>query len=1138
MPRLRRTPLRVSVPLHCLSGLCVAAVLLGSAAAEAQPYGLAGRPAIGRFLNDALPETAPRITGNWSAVVAFPNLLFTNALGLAAILGTNRLCVWEREGRVYSFENTAAAGSRTLVLDIHNQCQGWDDSGLLNIVFHPGFVTNHYMFVYYTWVIPGTVQGSPTTRPPTFVTGAYHDRLSRFTLDDSGVANPSSELVLVDQVGNSVWHNGSGMFFHPGNGFLYIADGDDADGSNNQRIDRNLFSGIWRIDVDMRGGAISHPIVRQPANGSTANYYVPNDNPFVGQANVLEEFYALGLRSPHRMTCDPLSGRIFLGDVGEGSREEIDLVEPGDPSGLNFQWNRIEGLQGDLIPPYIGVNKRPILDYPHSEGAAVIGGYVYRGAEFSVDLGGRYIFGDNVSRSIWALDESTIPAAKIYLCTLPLGSGPNSGSDYTGLSSFGLDANNELYLCQMSSVGGRIYKLARSGPPPLIRPFPALLSQTGAFADLPALTPAAGLVPYAVNSPLWSDGALKQRWVALPTNTTISFAPTGEWTFPTGTVFVKHFDLPANETNASVVRRLETRLLVRDTNGTSYGVTYKWRPGNLEADVVTNAMTEDILVQTASGIRTQQWYFPSPADCLRCHTAAARFVLGVKTRQLNGNLAYPDTGVSDNQLRSWNHVGLLSPSLNESAIPSYDQLVALTNTGASLEVRARSYLDSNCAQCHRPGGVPALWDARFDTPLTNQNIINGTVANTLGIAGAKVVVPQDIGRSIMHRRVSSLDAFRMPPLARNLVDSNAVAVLADWINSLPPSSTALPLGWSHQDIGSVGLAGDAAFAAGSFTVTGGGDDIWNNADAFHFAYRHLNGDGELIARVAGVQNTDAWAKAGVMIRESLTAGSRHAMAVITAGNGAAFQRRLTTGGASTHAAGPFVSAPYWVRLTRAGSTFTAYASANGSTWTLIGNDTITMASNVFIGLAVTAHNNSALNSSTLDNVSGNFGPNMLPVATLLSPTNNSPFTAFDTVRLSATANDSDGAIANVAFFAGPNQIVVLTNAPYIFYWSNVNAGSYSLTARATDDRNGIGVSSPANITVSPLAITLATAPLTNGHFQLRFNAPDLQRFVIESSENFLLWVPLETNAPSGGIYQFIDVDALVSHRFYRIKPWP
>ncbi len=1010
-------------PFVRMAGLCLGLLLTGAAILQAQPYGLTQRPAVGKFLNGQLPEVAPNISTNWTSVVAFPNLLFTNAVGLTSIPGTNKLWVWEREGRVYSFSNSPAANQKTLVLDISNQCQGWDDSGLLGLAFHPGFATNGYVFIYYTWVLPGTVAGGPSARPANqYNPGAYHDRLSRFTANAAGVVIPGSELVLIDQVGNHVWHNGGGMFFHPGNGFLYVTDGDDADANlNTQRIDRNLFSGLWRIDVDKRGGSISHPIVRQPLNGTTANYFIPNDNPFVGQANALEEFYAIGLRSPHRMTHDPVSNRIFIGDVGDGSWEEVTVIEPTDPPGLNLQWSRIEGLNGDLTQPYIGVNKRPIIHYSHSDGWAVIGGYVYRGTEFVTELGGIYIFGDNQGW-IWRMDESTVPATKVLLCQMPLGSGPEPGGGYTGLSSFGLDQNNELYFCQMSSIGGRIFKLAKSGPPSANTPFPPLLSQTGAFSDLATLTPTNALIPYTVNSPLWSDAAVKQRWIVVPTNTTVGFTPTGEWAFPAGTVFVKHFDLPVNDTNQNILRRLETRLLVMDTNGASYGITYKWRTNYTDADLVTTAVSEDIAIQTATGTRTQPWYFPSPADCLRCHTPNANHVLGVKTRQQNGNLLFPGSGVMDNQLRAWNHIGLFSPPLNEATIPSYDKLVSVTNAAASLEYRVRSYLDANCAQCHRPGGVLALWDARYDTPLANQNIISGSVLNNLGIAGAKEVAPQDIVRSLMHRRMATLDASKMPPLARNTIDSNAVTVLTEWINSLIPTTTTLPPPWVHEDIGGVGVTGEATFTSGTFTIMGGGDDIWNQADAFHFAYRPWTNNCEIIARVVGLQPTDVWAKAGVMIRENTGAGSRHAMMVLTSGNGVSFQRRLVPNGNSFDTTTGSLTVPYWVRLVRNSNTFTGYASANGSSWTQIGTDTIAMSSNILIGLAVTAHNNGAVNTAVFDNVSGSFPPPATTVGIVTQPQN-----------VSVSLGQS-------------GMFQVVANGPWAYQWYSNNVGIAGATA--------------------------------------------------------------------------------------------
>src|SRR5262249_22640408 len=153
-----------------------------------------------------------------------------------------------------------------------------------------------------------------------------------------------------------------------------------------------------------------------------------------------------------------------------------------------------------------------------------------------------------------------------------------------------------------------------------------------------------------------------------------------------GAVFVKHFELPVDDTNPNVLRRLETRLLARDTNGAVYGITYRWRSNYADADLVTNAITENIPIATSSGTRTQQWFYPGPLDCLRCHTPAAGYVLGVKTRQLNGSYAYPGGG-ADNQLRAWNHIGMFDSVLNEGTISNYDKLVKVSDSSATLTHR-------------------------------------------------------------------------------------------------------------------------------------------------------------------------------------------------------------------------------------------------------------------------------------------------------------------------------------------------------------------------------------------------------------------------------------------------------------------
>ena len=326
---------------------------------------------------------------------------------------------------------------------------------------------------------------------------------------------------------------------------------------------------------------------------------------------------------------------------------------------------------------------------------------------------------------------------------------------------------------------------------------PPLLSMTGVFSNTPEMIPTNGLIPYNPNVQLWSDGAVKTRYLSVPnvgspltSDEQIAFAPTGSWTFPAGTVFVKTFQLQTNQSNPNSLHRLETRLLVRDINGAVYGVTYKWRPDNSDADLLTTSSNENIAITTSEGVVTQTWYYPSPSDCLTCHTPMANYVLGVNTRQLNAILTYPSTGVADNQLRTLNRLGLFNPAIDESSISNFEALSALTNLTASLQQRARSYIDANCAQCHQPGGTGPTFDARYDTPLVNQNITNYPALFSLGNDEECIVRDNDIWRSSLYARMNIVDpnsssGIQMPPLARNLIDTNAISVMGAWIDSLP-----------------------------------------------------------------------------------------------------------------------------------------------------------------------------------------------------------------------------------------------------------------------------------------------------------------------------------------------------------------
>ena len=312
---------------------------------------------------------------------------------------------------------------------------------------------------------------------------------------------------------------------------------------------------------------------------------------------------------------------------------------------------------------------------------------------------------------------------------------------------------------------------------------PRRLSQTGAFKNTPRLAPNDTLIPYNLIVSFWSDGAAKSRWISVPAEK-IRFAPTGEWVFPKGTVFVKHFELATDETHPEIKRRLETRLLVCDAAGGVYGVCYKWRADNRDADLLETNLSETIAIKTATGTRTQVWYYPSRQDCLTCHTANAGYVLGVKTRQLNRDLVYP-TGVADNELRTWNHLELFDAKLTEADVKNLPRLASGDDATRTLEDRARSYLDANCAQCHRPRGTVAYFDARYDTPLAEQNLINGPVLIDERIEHPRIIAPNDIWRSILFMRANTTESFKMPPLARNTIDEAGMKLLRQWIESLP-----------------------------------------------------------------------------------------------------------------------------------------------------------------------------------------------------------------------------------------------------------------------------------------------------------------------------------------------------------------
>jgi regulation of enolase protein 1 (concanavalin A-like superfamily) len=283
--------------------------------------------------------------------------------------------------------------------------------------------------------------------------------------------------------------------------------------------------------------------------------------------------------------------------------------------------------------------------------------------------------------------------------------------------------------------------------------------------------------------------------------------------------------------------------------------------------------------------------------------------------------------------------------------------------------------------------------------------------------------------------------------------------------------TVLPSGQTAADIGAPALVGNANFGSGVYTLAAAGRDIWDAADQFHFVFQPAVGDVDVSAHVSSIGYADQWSKAGVMIRETLTGGSRQAFALASAGRGYAFQRRVATNGVSEHTAGPASPPPGWVRLTRVGSLFTAYVSADGKTWQVVGSDTIPMASAVYVGIAATSHNPDAYSTSRVDRFSvtspatppsGSDAPT--GVAFEEAPDQTALISGYRLDVFSGTANPATATpVSSIAVGKpAPDASGVITVLVPAFF-SALQAGSYQLTVVAVGP-GGIGRSAPVPFT--------------------------------------------------------------------------
>ncbi|MDA1052346.1 MAG: PQQ-dependent sugar dehydrogenase [Planctomycetota bacterium] len=673
-----------------------------------------------------------------------------------------------------------------------------------SIAFHPDFSNNGFLLI-----------GS--SDPVSEDGKTKHCRVTRYTVsrDAEQAIDAATALVILQWESNG--HNGAAIAFGL-DGMLYITSGDGTSDSDTnlkgQGLD-HLLAKVLRIDVD------------QPSDGQP--YSIPPDNPFVNVAGARPETWAYGFRNPWRMSVDPRTGHVWVGNNGQDLWEQIYLVERG----ANYGWSVYEGGQIFYANRQLGPTavSKPTFDHPHSEARSMTGGVVYYGSQ-QPGLQGAYIYGDYSTGKIWGAKvegRDVVWHKELADSTL-------------AIAAFGSDADGELLIADYrGDHQGGFYSLELNDSADQSDAFPKLLSQTGLFASVRGHQVASGLIPYSVNAPLWSDGASKERYIYLPPTTvqpttgpaenekpaTITMTDNRGWNFPDLTVLVKSFAFEAADDSSSR-RWIETRLLTKQ-QGEWVGYSYAWNDEQTEATLVAaNGLDRELIVRSSGAEPpTQAWRFPSRAECMVCHSRAANYVLGLSTLQMNKGhdfggtkanqlevLTYLDilpvawtadarkqlgelfkaSGLDDAQVKARSQELTGAKGLAEtlpSELPvhwsaAFPRLVDPDDKQQDLDARARSYLHANCAQCHvEAGGGNAQFNLEFTKPLADAKLVDEEpLHHKFDLPDARLVAAGDPDRSVLLHRLAMRGAGQMPQLATTKVDERAVELLREWISQL------------------------------------------------------------------------------------------------------------------------------------------------------------------------------------------------------------------------------------------------------------------------------------------------------------------------------------------------------------------
>ncbi len=701
---------------------------------------------------------------------AYPKLGFMGPISINRMPDCDRFLVLEQNNKIWSFVSREDVQQADLLVDFAKErplcgkLEGHQQGNiaLYSIAFHPQFTKNR--FVYVCYVSDGN--------------GVQKTHISRFTIDVSGVpqllVNSELELITCDGGG----HNGCTLLFDNA-GYLYISIGDLTEPSPPDRLETgqdisDLYSSILRIDVDH--------------TEADRNYSIPKDNPFVKLKNARPEVFAYGFRNPFRMSIDPITEDLWVGDVGWEAWEMVYRVK----SGGNYGWAIKEG-PGDVKPQKPGPT--PIspaeIALGHNEAASVTGGFVYRGNKFPA-MKGKYVFGDWITRKFWAASFDTQRVTNLQEIAI----------GQVKPICFEVDGQGELLVLDYSEGNqeGGIYRFVSNpaAADPVDR-FPRKLSETGLLATTAKHELAPGVTSYSINAPMWADGAKPQYMLAVPGEGKVTFFQNPQKTFnwfnttvslPNGSVLAKTYALATDYRKPEQLRQVETQVALKDAQGEWQYYTYRWNEDGSDAELVPAAgVSQTIVVEEATGPRKLKWQFASRSQCRTCHTPWMGETIGFVEAQLREPAAPTD---------AWRRLtkgGWASIDKNPEPLSDdhFSGMVDPYDATQSLDRRARSYLHTNCAHCHMNGGnASTVFETLFTKPLAQSKmLVSKPMRGDFGLGESQIISPGTPAKSVLYYRLAKSGTGRMPHIGSQITDSAGVRLIGQWISGLPKKSNHL-----------------------------------------------------------------------------------------------------------------------------------------------------------------------------------------------------------------------------------------------------------------------------------------------------------------------------------------------------------